>query len=157
MDIIIRKAEIDDLPKIIKIDRFGDILKRCSPLDQLDSKTQTKKSDGKYFKNFIHGRNKWLYVAEINGKIVGFFLFNILKREHYWRVKKVGYLDLMYIEKKYRNKGIAKKFFEVAYDIFRKKGMKYIKLSVQTDNKKAHEIWKRLGYKDFRADMYKKL
>ena len=154
---IIRKATPKDMPRIKKIDDFSKILKTCSPLDHLDSKHKPKKGERDYFEKVIYGRNKWAYVAEDNKKIVGFILFNIENREPYWKIKKVGYIDLIFIVKAFRKKGISKLFMDKAYEIFKEKGLKYVKLTVQTDNKPAHNVWKKYGFKEFRTDLYKEL
>ncbi|MBS3175935.1 GNAT family N-acetyltransferase [Candidatus Woesearchaeota archaeon] len=154
----IGKANKGDIQRIRKIDNFGEeILSNCSPLDKLDPKYKLKKGEKNYYEKFILGKNKWCYIAESEGKLLGYILFNIEKREPYWKIKKVGYLDLIVIDKKERGKGISKLLFKKAYEIFKEKKLEYAKLSVQTDNDFAHKIWKKFGFKDFRVDMYRQL
>ena len=158
MEIIIRKAKKDDVQRIRKIDTFEkEILNNCSPLDKLDPKYKPKKGEKNYYEKFILGKNKWCYIAESKGKLLGYILFNIENREPYWEIKKVGYLDLIVIDKKMRKKGISKLLFKKAHEIFKEKKLRYVKLTVQTDNDFAHKIWKRFEFKDFRVDMYKKI
>ncbi len=158
MKITIRKAKKEDVQRIRKIDTFEkEILNNCSPLDKLDPKYKPKKGEKNYYEKFILGKNKWCYIAESNGKLLGYILFNIKKREPYWKIKKVGYLDLIMIDKKMRGKGISKLLFKKAHEIFKEKKLGYVKLTVQTDNDFAHKIWKKFGFKDFRVDMYKKI
>jgi len=145
---------LEDIPEIEKVDTFKKQLDTYSGLDRLDSHYKPKKS---YYENFISGRNKWCYVAEKEGKLVGFIIFNVEKRELYWKIRKVGYIDLIFVYKKDRGKGISNMLLEKAYEIFTKKKLKYIKLSVQTDNKLAHKIWKKFGFRDYRVYMCKKL
>jgi len=162
MQLIIRKATKFDVPKIEKMDSFGDeILSHCSPLDKLDPNRKPTKGRKNYYEQFILGRNKWCYVAENNNQhsnqLIGFILFNIEQRPKYWNIKKIGYIDLIVISKKVRGRGISRLLFQKAYDIFKTKKIEYVKLSVQTDNLIAHNIWKKFGYKEFRVDMYKKI
>jgi ribosomal protein S18 acetylase RimI-like enzyme len=51
----------------------------------------------------------------------------------------------------------VKLLIKKAYEIFKEKKLDYAKLSVQTDNNFAHNIWKKIGFKDFRVDMFKKI
>jgi ribosomal protein S18 acetylase RimI-like enzyme len=158
MEIKIRRANKEDIQRIRKIDHFGEeILSNCSPLDKLDLKYKPKKGEKNYYEKFILGKNKWCYIAESEDKLLGYILFNIEKREPYWKIKTVGYLDLIVIDKKARGKGISKLLFKKAYEIFKEKKLDYVKLSVQTDNDFARKIWKNFGFKDFRVDMYKKI
>ncbi len=154
---IIRKAKQKDVKQIKKIDCLGEILNRCSPLDKLDSKAKPKKGERNYYERFVYGKLKWCYVAELGGRIVGFILFEIENRKRWWKVKKAGYIDLIVVDKKHRGNGISKLLLNKAYEIFKDHKLDYVKLCVQTGNKKAHEIWKKQGYKDYRAEMWKRL
>lgn len=153
----IRKATVKDIPGIKKVNKFSRILNQCSPLDKLDSKKKREKDGIDYFRKFIIGKNKWCYVAEENNKVLGFITFNLEKRETWWEIKTVGYVDLVFVDQKFRSKGIAKLLMKEAYKVFRKKKMKYVKLAVQTKNEPAHQMWLKKGFQDFRVDMYKKL
>lgn len=152
----IRKATKKDVQGIKEKNQFGQILERCSPLDHLDQ-AFTPKNEKDYYLKFITSKNKWCYLAEEDNKIVGFILFNLEKRDHFWRVKAVGYVDLVFVVKDYRKKGIGKLLLNKAYQIFKEKKIDYVKLSCQLGNMSAHKVWKHLGFKDYRVDMYKKL
>lgn len=157
MGIVIRKAKVKDVPSIKKIDTFREILARCSPLDRLGPKSKPPKGARSFYENFIYGKDKWCYVAEKDNRILGFILFYIEKRERWWEVKYAGYIDLIIIDKHARGKGISKLLLKKAYEIFRKKKLKYVRLSVQTGNKKAYAVWKKLGFKEHRVDMWRRL
>lgn len=154
MEFNIRKAKLKDMPNIYKIDKFFEILTKCSPLDQLDPKCMNKNFDMKYYEKFIRGRNKWCYIDETNEEIIGFILFNIIKREPYYKIKEVGYLDLIYVDKKYRRKNISKLLIKQMNQIFKERKIEYTNLIVQTGNPKAIDIWKKIGYKEYRIKMY---
>lgn len=154
--IIIRKAKKTDIPEIEKLDKFGRQLNSYSGLDKLD--LQVKEEPGKtYYDKFLRGQKKWMYVAESDAKISGFILFNIEKREIYFKIKKIGYIDLVYVDNKKRGKGISKMLLEKAKDILKEEGIKYVKLSVHSDNFTARKAWKKQGFKEYRIDMFKKL
>ena len=156
MNISIRKARIEDIPRIKRIDRFGNQLRRYSGLDRLDRNYKPKKNEKGYFETFVTGKKKWCYVAEQKNMLVGFALFNIENRAAYFKIKKVGYIDLVYVDKNARGKGVAKMLMNTLISIFSQEGIKHLKLAVHTDNP-AHKAWKRLGFKDYRAEMWKKL
>ena len=150
----VRKATKADIPKIKKIDAFGSQLNKYSGLNKLDPKYKPKGKS--YVGAFITGKKKWCYVAEEKKNIIGFILFNIEKQEPFFKIKEVGYIDLLFVDKKARGKGISKLLMEKANETFKKEGIKHLKLSVHSDNP-AHDIWKKHGFKDYRIDMWKKL
>lgn len=156
MAVKIRKATKEDIPILEKIDKFGLQLNKYSGIDKLDKNFKEKKEHKNYYWKFIYGKKKWCYVAEENKKIVGFILFNVEKRAEYFRIKKAGYIDLLFIDKKSRGRGISRLLMQKATEVFRKEGIEYLRLSVHSDNP-AHEIWKKLGFRDFRNEMWKKI
>jgi len=156
MNIKIRKARKKDLAEIKRVDGWDQQLNSYSGLDKLDP-THEENTGTSYYKKYLLGKKKWCYVAEADGKIVGYVLFNIEKRKDFFRIKKVGYIDLLFIDKKYRKKGISKMFVNKAYEIFKKEGMEFAKLEVQTDNKDAIKVWQKHGFREYRVHMWKKL
>jgi len=152
MVIEIRKARKKDFKEMNKINDFEKILNKCSPLDKLDS----SKTQG-YFRKFLYSKDKWIYLAEEENELLGFILFNIEKRPSYWKVKKVGYVDFVFVKNLARRKGISKLLIKKAQEILKKNKMKYFYLLVQTDNLRAVEVWKKQGFKEFIVEMYKEL
>ncbi|MEE9525823.1 MAG: GNAT family N-acetyltransferase [Candidatus Woesearchaeota archaeon] len=152
----IRKATKKDISGMIKIDTFAEQLKGYTGLDELDLKKSVEKEAGRYYNRFISKNKKWVYVAEEDEKIIGFILFTIQKRERYYKIKKVGYIDLIVVDKNARRKGVAKLLMKKAYEEFKEKGILFLRLSVHTDNP-SHEIWKKLGFKDYKVDMWREI
>jgi len=153
---IIRKAKKEDISKLKKIDTFGDQLNQYSALDKLDPNFKENKKEKSYYETFMLGKKKWCYIAEENNDILGFILFNLKKRESYYKIKTVGYIDLLFVDKKARGKGISKLLMEKVYEILKKENIEYLELSVHTDNP-AYEVWKKHGFKDYKVNMWKKL
>ncbi|MBD3310047.1 GNAT family N-acetyltransferase [Candidatus Woesearchaeota archaeon] len=156
MTFTIRKAGKHDNRQIKKIDTFGKQLNSFRGLDKIYLNYKPKKGARSYYERFIHGRKKWCYVADEDGKILGFVLFNIEKRQGWYRIQRIGYIDLLVVEKKARKKGIATRLLDKAVNIFRDEGIRYLKLSTHMENP-AHEFWKKKGFRDYRIDMWKKI
>ena len=101
-------------------------------------------------------------IALAIGYLTKFFLdrryvFNIEKQSPWYKIKKVGFIDLLFIDKKIRRGGVSKLLINKAYEIFKKKNLSYVKLTVLTKNPLAHQVWLKHGFKDFRTDMYKRI
>ena len=154
--VTIRKARRADLPGMHAIDQFGAQLEGYDGLDLLDPEHKEAKGEGSYFKRFLYGKDRWCLVAEMDSKIAGFILFNIEKRAVYFKFNRVGYLDLVIVDKAARGRGIARLLVQEATKILAAAGMTHLKLSVHTQNP-AHEVWKALGFSDYRIDMWKRI
>lgn len=148
----VRKARLRDVPALRRVDSFGEQLEGYSGLDALDIAADD--DGGGYYRSFIRGKNKWCYLAEIDGAVVGFILFNVERRPAYFKVREVGYIDLLFVAENARGKGVSKALMEAATDVLEKAGMKYLKLSVHVDNP-AHGFWQKLGFEDYRVDMWR--
>lgn len=153
---IIRKAKKEDVPKLRKIDTFGDQLNKYSDMDKLDINFKENKKEKSYYETFMYGKKKWCYVTEENKTILGFVLFNLKKREPYYKIKLAGYIDLLFVDKKARGKGISKLLMNKVKEILKKEKITHLELSVHTDNP-AHQVWKKHGFKDYKVYMWKLL
>lgn len=155
-DMIIRKATNKDFPGMKSIDTLEtEVLCHC-PLDKLD-KNVNNTDYYSYYRKYAKGKNKWCLVAEENKKIIGFLLMEIKKRPSYYVVKKIGYIDLLIVDKKQRRKKIGKKLSQEAKKIFKSKKLKYSEILVNTPNKTALKFWNREGFKEYRKEMFKKI
>lgn len=151
----VRKAKIEDLTKIKKIDDFGKQLNSYSILDHIKTNLKLKKGVMGYHERFIRGKKKWALVAEDNGKIVGFILFLIKKRAYYWKINKLAYLDLLIRDKNYRKKGAGRLLVKEMYKILKNEDVEYVQLSTHPQNP-AQKFWENLGFRTHRLDMFRK-
>lgn len=153
--VTIREAKKKDVYGMGKIDKFANQLNSYSGVDALKLGNESEE-DYSYYLDFIISKDKWCYIAEENNEILGFVLFNIKNRESYYQIKKLGYVDLLYITEKARGKGIAKILMAKVEEVFKNSGIKIIELSVHSDNA-ACQIWRKFGFKDYKINMYKEL
>jgi len=152
---IVRKATKKDIPSLEKIDSFGNQLNKYSGLDRLDPE-YTEEGDRSYYGGFISGKKKWCLLSEESGNILGFILFEVKKRAEYFKIKKVGRIELLFVHKDARKKGVSKLLMEKAREILKKEKIKYLELSVHCDNP-ARRVWEKHGFKEYRVDMWKRL
>lgn len=152
----IRKGTKEDIPELNKIDSFASQLNTYSGLNKIDPKYKQKKEEKSYYETFISGKKKWCLVAEKEKKIIGFVLFNIQEQEEFYQIKKVGYIDLLFVNKKERKKGVSKQLLAQTQTILKTEGINYCKLSVHTDNP-AKQAWEKSGFKEYRVHMWKEI
>ena len=101
-EIIIRKAQKEDCPRILQL------IKELAKYERAPDEVTVSLS---HFEESGFGKNPvwWGYVAEINGRTVGFALYYI--RYSTWKGQRM-YLEDIYIEPEYRRLGVGNLLFE---------------------------------------------
>lgn len=119
-----------------------------SKYDKLISK-EFKVQD--YFKNVIKDSNNILLGYIIDNQIIGYTYLKYLANDN-----KKGYLiDGLYILENYRGQGYAKKLLKYALNLLENKSLDFIDINVLGANEKARNLYKLLGFKDFKITMRK--
>jgi len=129
----IRKAKEGDLPEIAKLYK-----------ESYSEKPYNEKWTDKSVSARLGDLFSWtkIYVAVIDKKIIGFIIFY----SFLWDTGNKGYIEDLGVDKKYRNKGIAKKLMEKAEIELKKLGVKKILLDVNIKSL-AINLYKKIDYK----------
>lgn len=153
---IIRKAKIKDIPQTVK--HSIDLNKEHEKFDKyFELKNKVVKIIKEFHtKNIFSSRSLFL-VAEDNDIIIAYVIVKIDKRPPVYKIKEMGYVLAIYVDKKYRKKGISKKFFEIIIPWFKKKKIKYIELQVHPKNIAGVKVWKKHKFKTFLLTQRKRL
>ena len=96
-------------------------------------------------------------VAEDGEKIAGYALAKITSRPPVSKIQKIGMIDDVYLEKKYRGSGIAKKLLEEFYAWFRKNKIDHVEMSVHIKNKIGRKAWKKYGFQVYLISLRKNI
>jgi ribosomal protein S18 acetylase RimI-like enzyme len=88
-----------------------------------------------------------MLVAEDNNKIVGFINGKIEKRLPIFIEGKIGFISGIFIEEKYRRKGIGKLFINELTKWFKSKKIKNVELQVHLKNQIGLDAWEKYGFK----------
>ena len=80
------------------------------------------------------------FVAELDGKVVGYIAIMSLSREE---AKIISFA----VRKKFRGKGIGKKLLKAAIERCKERGKKKILLEVRVSNFVAQNLYKKMGFK----------
>lgn len=105
-----------------------------------------------YFNNIIDNPNNVLLAYYIEDEIVGYILIKNLNTND-----KVCLLDGLYVEENYRNKGIANQLINEALNISKENNCKYVDINVMYKNELAKEIYKKLGFNEFKLNLRKEI
>ena len=156
----IRKASLDDVDSIADlgeklIDHGDGIIKDSYPQNLNDyifdkSKYEFSKT---FIKNAIYSRNGLVLISEIDNIIVGFLQVNICKNFPFFKLKKYGKIQAIYIKKDYRNKGISTMLLNKAIEWCKIKGLTRISLDVLPNNLHALKVYEKWGFTPFLLEM----
>lgn len=110
------------------------------------------------FLNVINSDSGVIYIAEEQDIPVGFILGNIttpfLKAS---AIKSIGQIELCWVEKNTRKKGVARKLCSRIELWFKEAGIQYIDLHYLAGNDEAEMSWKKLGYQPYRITSRKEI
>ncbi len=101
----------------------------------------------KFFETNVRSKNKSAFVAEEDGKIVGYILGEIQKRPPVFKITHQAFITDMAVTKNLRNKGIGTKLMKVFNVWAKDRGMKYIELNVAVENQLGINFWEKQGFK----------
>jgi len=152
----IRKAKPEDLKSILKLN-FALFKKEYKEFDKtLDLNWPTREGKN-YFKDRIKKSDGFVEIVEKNKKIIGYLCGGICDRISYRKTAKCAELENMFIDKKFRNRGLGfimtKDFIEWCKD----KKVDYISTRASAQNKLSIKFYRNLGFKEYDLILEKKI
>lgn len=142
----IRKATLKDLLRMNEIYIEGCVdegkfqFPRVSRKEMLRNLKKGKKRRLNAWRKNLKSKKCYYIVAEEKGKIKG---LGFAQSE----IKDEGMIENVYVDKRYRKRGIGKKIILELTDWLKKKKVKYIEIDVYFKNKPAIRLYKKLGFK----------
>ncbi len=145
----IRKAKKEDFQEYLKLKREEerDLTKYL--------KTKIGYPEDKILKyeffKILRDKKAILLVAEDKEKLIAYIYSTIFKNIY----SKGGYIEDIFVSKEVRKKGIAKTLINTFVKTVKQRGYKKIHLSVNIKNKKAIELYRKLGFEIYHYDLKK--
>lgn len=146
MDLLVRKAIIDDLKDIqflnnklfkLEYDNFDSNLKVGWSLDD---------EGYKYFYNLIS--NQVVYVAICENKVVGYLAGSIVCESSYL-LESCAELENIFLEEEYRSRGIGEKLFAEFKKDCLENNVKKINVTASSKNFRAQNFYKNMGFSEY--------
>jgi ribosomal protein S18 acetylase RimI-like enzyme len=131
---MIRRARKGDYNEVIRL--YGQFV---------NNPKRYSKYDADSFFKLLNARNAYIYVAEIQNKIVGFITFsvrNVLRYE-----KPILEVEELYVIPEKRRKGIGRKLLEIALNHAR--NCEYVCLASGKKWKDGHKFYSALGFDQY--------
>jgi ribosomal protein S18 acetylase RimI-like enzyme len=148
----IRKATLQDLEVLHELQL--ELAKYEYKLDKnLKNPLRVKEQYYKYYKRKFKNEDCRFFVAEENRKVIGYIVGWIERLPGIYRHKKRGYVADVFVLEEHRGKGVGKKLLEALLKWFKSQKVRWIRLSVYSNNTNAVKVWKKLGFKDYVIEM----
>lgn len=100
-----------------------------------------------YFTSIYKHDNNKLLIYKSDDKIVGYIFAK--------KIEKGILIDGLYVEKTYRNNGIATDLINHVIKISKENKIPYIDINVMYENESAKNLYKKLGFNEFRVTLRK--
>lgn len=148
-DFIFREAGVKDLDEILRLN-FALFKKEYKEFDKSLNLNWTYKNK-KYFKNKIIKKDGFVKVVENKRKIIGYLCGGIgtLKELDCRKKAKYAELENMFIEKKFRGKGLGAKLTRDFISWCEENKVNYLSVTASAENKLTIEFYRKLGFKDY--------
>ncbi|MEM3551229.1 MAG: GNAT family N-acetyltransferase [Candidatus Bathyarchaeia archaeon] len=138
----IRHADEEDLQQIVKLSKK--LGKNESSMDSMISSMPSEFQNPTWILKNIKGENTVVFVAEANGKVIGYSLGWISQP---WAYKgRRGYICDCFVEKPYRRKGIGRALIKAMLNWFVGKGVECVEADVYSRNIPSLTLFKALGF-----------
>ena len=154
MKINIRKANLNDLIYIQNLNNLLFDLEYNNYDSTLKLGWPFEKDGEEYFIDKI--KNNLIFVADINGKIVGYLACSILEEISY-SIETFAELENMYIDTNYRGYGIGSKLIDEFKNYCRNIGIENIKVTAYSENKQAINFYMKNGFQDYNTTLIFKI
>ena len=142
-DFVIRKAKIKDLEEIQRLNH--ELFVHDREYDPLLDMNWSFEEGETYFKNRINGDGA-VFVAQVNGKVVGYLAGGMMRPYSYRKIKKMTELENTLVKEEFRGQGIGEKLFDKFIECSKVMGAERIKVSVSFDNERGIKFYKRVGF-----------
>ncbi len=98
-----------------------------------------------YFSQWIDDEDGETFIALTGGRIVGYITVYVRTQPIYWKIKRVGDISGLMVQKAYRRRGIAGQLLAKARAFFEKKAVRYFTVYTAIGNRGALEFYERSG------------
>jgi GNAT superfamily N-acetyltransferase len=111
--------------------------------------------DNDSFKKVLVSSHNFIYVAEAENELMGFATFSVRNVVRY--PKLIAELDELFVDSKYRKKGIGKLFMQTIEEKAKELDCYRIYIESHYDHKSAHALYELIGYTNYGYHFIKNL
>lgn len=138
------RKDIDFITKLWK--KLSDYHKPFE--DYIEPSSKWKQYMKTVFLEDLEREDRLILVARDGNRYVGFVRGEIRNASEIFNNKLIGYISDLFVEDCYRSTGIAQKLMESQFHWFKARGIKKVRLNVNSQNSKALRFYEKLGFKE---------
>ena len=142
MNLITRKATLDDLPVLLHFEQG--IIEAERPMDSTLREDHITYYD---ISLLIKNENSEVFVVELEGTIIASGYAKIMKDKSYLKHTLQGYLGFMFVEPAHRGKGVNKLITDALLKWCKEREVYEIRLDVYDTNTAALRAYEKAGFK----------
>ncbi|HQL63725.1 MAG TPA: GNAT family N-acetyltransferase [bacterium] len=107
-----------------------------------------------YLRSSLENYDMAVFVAETEGRIVGYTNAMILNNPPVFALGRYGFISEMAVEAVCQRGGIGRQMWEHTRRWFKRRGIEVIQLNVSPQNQKGYSFWKKVGCREFLTIMW---
>ncbi|MEF8833147.1 MAG: GNAT family N-acetyltransferase, partial [Candidatus Thermoplasmatota archaeon] len=145
MSVEIRKAEREDLNKIVKM-WYKLATDHQEMMEGYELCDDSKEKWREFVEKGFEKKGMCTFVAETDNGLVGFLNVVIRERLGIFKEKRIGMILDVFVKERERGKGYGSKLIESAEEWIKNKEVKIAVLTVSPRNEKGVDYWEDKGY-----------
>tara|TARA_Y100000310_G_C20688495_1_gene820678 strand:+ start:2660 stop:3130 length:471 start_codon:yes stop_codon:yes gene_type:complete len=155
--VTVRKARLTDVNALSELALR--LIKSHTAYDGLFYKVSPtlKKEYLKYFNRAVRSKNWLLVLAEEGNEIAGYALAAIEKRPPVYSLQKRCMLHDLFVETRFRGKGVSRQLFKMVLAFAKSKKIKMLQVTVDERNNGAINVYGKFGFEYYDKTMAMKL
>lgn len=110
-----------------------------------------------YYNEQLASENAIFFLAIVEGHSVGYICAQLQKTPPVFENPLIGFIDGLFVIKRFRNLGIASHLVGLAKEWFNKHGIDTIQLSVASTNNTGYQFWEKCGFKELMRRMHQNI
>lgn len=148
----VRKAAITDLRRLQELNYELFLLEEANDTT-LDMQWPHDPAGEVYFTEKINGVNCVCFVAENDGKIVGYLAGALTKPQSYRTIGKITEMENTIVNKDYRGQKIGEQLFAAFVTWSKEQGAEKIKVAAAASNEGAIRFYEKVGFSPYSVVM----
>ncbi len=152
VDLTIRRFEEDDIDGISELWQ-----KFASMREDMTQHRILNENAADYFYGYATGllnrKDTLTLVAQSGDELAGYLIASKQRKPPIYRHTRVAYLSDVFIDEGHRRKGILRQFIQKLEEWCQREGITAIDVMLFSSNVLAHDIYKAMGFEDYRIVM----
>ncbi len=121
------------------------------------SETASAELVGEMYREWLSGAESFAFVAEDEGRPVG-YVIGFYEEPHFmWETGRVGHVDSFYVAPETRSQGVGRRLMDAAYAAMRDAGASTVALEMVADNEVARRFYEQEGFTTTFVQMHRSL